>query len=245
MIRIFISSWLFIFATAVSAQSSHKLLRSGDKNYESQDYAAAEESYRKSLEKERSHKGKYNLGNTVYNQDRHEEAIQYFEEATSLASNDTEKSDAFYNLGNAQFKNQQLKESIESYKQSLRLDPSDTDARKNLFLAKMAQQQQQQQQQQQEQQQEQQEQNNEENDQQQEQEQQDQQQQQESDQQPQQQGEENPVSDDPSEEQMQQDQKLSKEDAERLLQIIENEEKKVQEKLKKVSGKRTKPEKDW
>jgi len=200
---------------SINAQSSHKLLRSGDKNYQSQDYASAEESYRKSLEKERSHKGKYNLGNTVYNQDRHEEAIQYYEEATSLAKNDTEKSNAFYNLGNAQFRNQQLKESIESYKQSLRLDPSDTDARKNLFLAKMAQQQQQQQQEQQH------------------------------DQQPQQQGEENPVSDDPSQDQMQQQQQLSKEDAERLLQIIENEEKKVQEKLKKVSGKRTKPEKDW
>ena len=243
MTRLFSCLCFFIFAATISAQTSHKLLRNGDKDYQSQDYASAEESYRKSLEKERSHKGKYNLGNTVYNQNRHEEAIQYYEEATSLAKNDKEKSDAFYNLGNAHFRNQQLKESIESYKQSLRLDPSDTDARKNLFLAKMAQQQQQQQQEQE--QQNEQDQNEEKNDEQQQQEQQDQQQQQENQDQPQQQGEENPISDDPSQDQQQQEQKLSKEDAERLLQIIENEEKKVQEKLKKVSGKKTKPEKDW
>jgi len=243
MIKLFSSICLLIFTLSVYGQTSHKLLRSGDKNYNSQDYASAEESYRKSLEKEKSLKGKYNLGNTVYNQDRHEEAIQYYEEATSLAKNDQEKSDAFYNLGNAQFRNQQLKESIESYKQSLRLDPSDVDARKNLFLAKMAQQQQQQQQQ--EQQQNDQEQNDEKSDQQQEQEQQQDQQQQENQDQPQQQGEENPSEQDPSEQQPQQEQKLSKADAERLLQIIENEEKKVQEKLKKVSGKKTKPEKDW
>lgn len=244
MIRFIISFSLLFYSLSIFGQTSHKLLRSGDKNYLSQDYASAEESYRKSLEKEKSHKGKYNLGNTVYSQDRHEEAIQYYEEATSLAKNDDEKSDAFYNLGNAQFKNQQLEESIESYKQSLRLDPSDADARKNLFLAKMAKLQQQQQQEQ-EQQQNDQQQNDENQDQQEQEDQQENQQQQENQDQPQQQGEENPIENDPKEDQTQQEQKLSKEDAERLLQIIENEEKKVQEKLKKVSGKRNKPEKDW
>ena len=243
MIRILVSFSFLVLGLSLSAQSSHKLLRNGDKNYNSQDFASAEESYRKSLEKEKSHKGKYNLGNTVYNQNRHEEAIQYYEEATSLAQNDKEKSDAFYNLGNAQFRNQQLKESIESYKQSLRLNPEDTDARKNLFLAKMAEQQMQQQQQEQQQQNEQ-DQNDQENDQQQQQEQQDNQQQQDNQEQPQQEGQENPIENNPESGEQQQ-QELSKEDAERLLQIIENEEKKVQEKLKKVSGKRTKPDKDW
>jgi hypothetical protein len=38
---------------------------------------------------------------------------------------------------------------------------------------------------------------------------------------------------------------LSKEEAERLLQAAELEEKKVQEKLRMVKGKRNKPDKDW
>ena len=48
-----------------------------------------------------------------------------------------------------------------------------------------------------------------------------------------------------AEQQAPQDQELSKEDALKLLEVIENEEKNVQEKLRKVSGNKTKPKKDW
>lgn len=243
MIKTISSLFLLFFASQIIAQDSHKHLRAGDKNYLSQDYAAAEESYRKSLQTDKTLKGKYNLGNTVYNQNRHEEAMQYYEEALSLAQTNEEKGNAYYNLGNAQFKNQKLKESIESYKQSLRINPEDTDARKNLFLAKMMQQQQQQQQQQQE---NNEDENNEENDQQQQDQQENNQQEQDEQSQEQpQEGQENPQENNPQEGEQTQQQELSKEDAERLLQIIENEEKKVQERLKKVSGKKPKSDKDW
>lgn len=229
-------------AICLGAQESHKLLRAGDRNYKDQDFAAAEESYRKSLQKDKTTKGNFNLGNSIYNQDRHEESAEYYENAANLAKDNNERADAYYNLGNAQFRNEQFKESIEAYKQALRYNPQDVDARKNLFLAKMIKQQQQQDQQQQ-----QQDNNQEENDQQnEEQQQQDQQQDQQQENQEQQQNQNQQDQENPSEESQQdQQQKLSKEDAERLLQIIENEEKKVQERLKKVSGKRTKPEKDW
>jgi tetratricopeptide (TPR) repeat protein len=39
---------------------------------------------------------------------------------------------AWYNLGNALYRQQQLQESLEAFKQSLRLDPADTNAKHNL-----------------------------------------------------------------------------------------------------------------
>ena len=47
-----------------------------------------------------------------------------------------DSAEAFYNLGNAQFKQQKYKEALESYKQSLRLNPSDMEAKYNYAYTK-------------------------------------------------------------------------------------------------------------
>lgn len=81
-----ITFFIFIIsASSLIAQDTHKLLRAGDRDYNNQDFAAAEESYRKSLQKDKTIKGNFNLGNSVYNQDRHEEAVEYYESAANLA----------------------------------------------------------------------------------------------------------------------------------------------------------------
>lgn len=49
---------------------------------------------------------------------------------------DGERAEAFYNLGNAQFKQQKYKEALESYKQSLRLNPADQQAKYNYAYTK-------------------------------------------------------------------------------------------------------------
>ena len=70
---------LSLFSISLSAQSSHSLLRDGDKAYENQDFRSAEEGYRKALEKQPTFKGSYNLGNSVYSQSRMEEAIKHYQ----------------------------------------------------------------------------------------------------------------------------------------------------------------------
>ena len=55
--------------------------------------------------------------------------------ADSLRTDD-ERAEAFYNLGNAQFKQQKYKEALESYKQSLRLNPSDMETKYNYAYTK-------------------------------------------------------------------------------------------------------------
>ena len=108
---------------------------------------------------------------------------------------------------------------MEAYKNSLRLNPDDKDTKKNLALTqRLIQMQQEEQKQQQQQQDENQEEQNEEK----------QEQQQEGKQQPQ---------DQPKD--------LSKEEALELLKIMDDEEKKVQEKMRKAKGNGKKPDKDW
>lgn len=213
-----------LFLQIAVAQSAHQFLRQGDKSYESEAYTQAEENYRKSLEKKNSVQGNYNLGNTIYKQERYEEAVSRYEAAARVAEDDLAKALAYHNLGNAFYKQQSYEKSIDAYKNSLRLNPKDIETKKNLALAQRQLQIQQQKQQQQEQQNQQQEQ------------QQDQQQQPEQNQQQQQ---------DQQNSQPEQPQDLSKEEARKLLEIMEQEEQKVQQKLRKAQTKPNRSTKDW
>ena len=223
------------------AQSTHKLLRNGNSAYEKEDYATAAENYYKALENDPSNvKGKFNLGNATYHSEGFDEAVLHFSAAAELAKDDVTKSNAYYNLGNTYFQKAQaeegkgLEESIEAYKNSLRLNPNDIDTKKNLALTQRLLQRQQQQQKQQQQEQDK------------EQDKQDQQEQQQQ-QQEQQQNEsgENEEDKKPESQEEQAAKDLNKEEALELLKIMEEEEKKVQEKLQKVRGDGKKPEKDW
>jgi len=215
----------------LSGQSAHKLKRQGDDAYRKGDFQTSEESYRKAQLEKKSLNGAFNLGNSIYQQERYDEAARQYEDmANNANASDEDRSDAFHNLGNTFFNMQQFDKSVDAYKESLKLDPKNMETKFNLSQAlrqlKLQQQEQQQNQEQQEQ----------EQQEEQEQQQQDQQQDQ---QQPQQQEQQQP------DEQEQQQQDLTKEEARQLLEIMEQEEKKVQEKLKKAQKGPNKSKKDW
>lgn len=242
---------VFIFIlikTTTFSQTAHKMLREGDASYKKENYKTAEENYRKSLETQPSSKGDFNLGNAIFKQQRFDDAIKQYDGIANNSSDNSLKSSALYNKGNAHFWKKEYDKAVEAYKEALRLNPKDEDAKTNLAKAKrMLQEQQKQQQKQQNQQNQQQnqkdkkdeqkknEQNEQQNQQQQPQDQQQQNQQQnkEPDKQPQQ----NP--------QQQPQQDLKKEEAKRMLQIMDDEERKVQQRLKKGKQKPSRSSKDW
>lgn len=233
--RLVISGIIFFgFALSAVAQSAHQLRREGDEAYKRGDFQASEEAYRKADLAEKSKNGTFNLGNSIYQQERFEEAVQQYENVTNDSkASDTDKSDAYHNLGNAYYNMQQFDKSVDAFKESLKLNPDQMETKYNLSqaLRQLRIQQQQEQQQQQQDQEEQQE----------EQQDQEQQQQQEQDQEQEQPQEDQQQQD----EQQQQEQDLNKEEARKLLEIMEQEEKKVQEKLKKAQKGPNKSKKDW
>ncbi|HQB37610.1 MAG TPA: tetratricopeptide repeat protein, partial [Bacteroidales bacterium] len=169
-------------------------------------------------------------GDALYKQEKYEDAGKQFIENINLNEDRNKKSAGFYNLGNSFLKSNKLKESIDAYKNSLRLNPQNLEAKYNLAYAQDLLQQQQQQQQNQDQQQQKQDKNNQDQNKEKEQDQSDNKEQQDQQQQPQ-----------------QDDQAISKEDAERILNALENDEKNVQEKVKlaKAAKNRVRSAKNW
>ena len=79
----------------MTAQSSHSLLKSGDKSYEEGDFETAELNYLKSIETDYSDQGSYNLGNSVYKQKRFDDALKYYGNVIDTAARADIRSKAF------------------------------------------------------------------------------------------------------------------------------------------------------
>lgn len=250
---------LFLAMTLLSwSQQENRLIRQGNRQYDDGNYEKAEIDYLKSTQADKaSHKGFYNLGDAWYMQKNYLQASAAFDTLRTFKMDDETRSKSYYNLGNsllkaaidsAQLAQQVLPPSVEAYKQSLRLNPEDTDAKYNLAYAqKLLEKSQQQQQQQNKDKQDKKDDNQDQ--QKQDQQKQDQQKQ---DQQKQDQQKEDQAQQDQQQQDQQQQQgqpmQISKEDAERILEALKNDEKQTLEKLTEAKIKTirvVKSDKDW
>lgn len=242
--------FLFLISWA-SGQALNPYAQKGDRMYRDSNYVGAEEAYRKANAENPSFNFQYNLANSLYQQGRIKEAQSAYEKSISNSSTTPQQlSSAYYNLGNTNFHNKAYDKSIEAYKESLKLNPKDAAAKINLAQAKRMKVQQQQQEQQQQQQNKQQEQK------QQDQKPQDQKDKNQQDQKNQPQNEKNEdqkkidnSQDDPKEKKEDQggteEKKLTKEEANQLLKMVEDKDKKVKERLQQQNRKRVPKDKDW
>jgi len=234
---------ILIYATSALAQKENKHIRSGNDFFDEENYKEAEVDYMKALEaKPESFKGQFNLGGALYKQENYEDATKLYGSLSERDVDAEERSNSFYNLGNSFLKTQKYAESVEAYKNALRLNPDDMDAKYNMEYAKKMMENQEQEQENQDQNQDQ----EEKEDKEQEQEKQEQEQEQ-KEQEQQQQQQEQQNQQEQQQQQQPQPQQISKQDAERMLEALKNDENKTLEKvqLQKVPGQVRKVEKDW
>lgn len=138
MYRIFITSIVLFFAVSGAAfgQADRRNIRQGNKLYDLEKFNEAEIRYRQSLEENpQNTRGMFNLGNALYRQGRYEEAAELFEGLSQFAPGETEKASAYHNLGNAFLQGQKYAESVDAYKNALRINPEDEETRFNLAYA--------------------------------------------------------------------------------------------------------------
>ena len=203
-------------------------LRSGNNLYNDSLFIKAEVDYRKALElNPKSTDAMFNLANALLMQQKAKEAMEQYESVSKIEKDKEKLAQIYHNMGVILQSSKQLPQCIEAYKESLRNNPKDDETRYNLALAQKQLKDQQQNQQNQDQQQQQQEQKEDKQDQNKDQQEQNQDQQQ----QPQQQQNKN---------------EMSKENAQQLLNAVMQDEKNVQDKVKKqiqIQGKKL--EKDW
>ena len=198
-------------------------------------FADAETEYRKALNKKPNDvKWNFNLADAIYKQGRFDEAAGKFGELADKMEIPEEKARVYHNMGNSQLMNSKVDESIESYKKALRQNPTDLETKYNLAYAQFLKKKQEEQQKNQDQ--------NKDQD----------KQDQNKDQQDQNKDQQNKDKQDQQNKQDQQQQpqqnKISKENAEQLLQVLQNDERNIQDKVKKaqaVQAKRTRTEKEW
>jgi len=138
---IFIVTVLTVFAQQeASAQRypERRQVRKGNRAYEREDYGRSIERYTRAAElAPESFEAQYNLANALFRTQAYDKAAEIFGAlaADSLRSLQ-DRADAFYGLGDAQLAQQQLKEALESFKNTLRINPDDEEARFNYAYTK-------------------------------------------------------------------------------------------------------------
>lgn len=226
----------FSFLGVTAQKSYREHLRSGNRLYADSLYDKAEVEYRKALELDpNGSQALFNLGNALLYQDKAQEAMDQYVMAEKRENEKGNLAQIHHNMGVICQASKDYARAVEYYKQALRENSTDHETRYNLALAMKQLKEQQQQQQEQQQNEEQQEQKEQEQEQQQQQnqEQQEQEQQQQQQEQQEQQAQE-------------EEENMSKENAEQLLESAMQDEKDVQEKVKKMMQiKGRKLDKDW
>jgi hypothetical protein len=253
MNRLILIILITAFSVVAFGQNERKYVRSGNKLYmeavkdttkiDTVKFANAETEYRKALNKKPNDvKWNFNLANSIYKQNRFDESAGKFGELADKMETPVEKARAYHNMGNSQLMNSKVDESIDSYKKALRQNPTDLETKYNLAYAQLLKKKQEQQKKDQD--------KNKDKDQDkkdQDKNKQDQNKdQQNKDKQDQNKDQQN--KDNQKQQQQQQQNKISKESAEQLLQVLQNDERKIQDKVKKeqaVLARKTRTEKEW
>jgi tetratricopeptide (TPR) repeat protein len=129
---------LLLFSLVGLAQEKDKNLPKGNNAFESKNYADAEADYRISQSKfTKKAKSSYNLGNAIYKQKQSAEAKYQFAKAIKNAKTKPEKHQAFHNLGNCLMNEKDYSGAVDAYKNALRNNPTDEETRYNYALAKL------------------------------------------------------------------------------------------------------------
>lgn len=241
---------LLLLCGEVSAQQMKErgLVRSGNRQFKREQFEKSVDSYQRALQHDSTcFEAKYDLASSLYRTERYEKAEKTLQAIVGDSTRtELERGEVAYNLGNAQFAQKKYKEALASYRQAMRCNPADEDAKFNYaFTKRLIQQQEQQQQQQQQNQDQNKDQDNQDNKEQNQEQNQDQNRDQQGDQNQQQQ----PQNQDGKEEQQDGGQRpegaMTPEQQEALLQAIQAEEDKTQDKLKEKAGILIRGGKNW
>lgn len=137
---------LLLLPTALFGQSGN-FIQQGNEQYRNGDYAGSLQWYEKALQTgEQDFEARFNLGDALYRSEQFDAAAQQFEELANSNLTNAQKAQAYHNLGNTKLAQQDFQGAVDAYKHALRNSPDDDFTRYNLAYAQRLLQQQQQEQ---------------------------------------------------------------------------------------------------
>lgn len=131
--------FLLLTSFFANAQKKEKdiTLPEGNEAFAEKKYTDAEADYRISQSKfPKKAIASYNLGNSIYRQKQAAEAKFQFAKAIKVAKSKADKHKAFHNLGNCLMTEKNYEGAVDAYKNALRNNPNDEETRYNFALAK-------------------------------------------------------------------------------------------------------------
>ena len=236
---------VFILLSLTTQAQTNNYILQGNKLYDQQKYKEAADDYAKAVAKDPNNtSGLFNLSNSLYQQKKYDDSRKVMTETAKLSKDKPSAAAANYNIGNTYMSQQKWEDAVSSYKQTLRNNPQDVDAKYNLSYAEQMLKKQQQQQQ-----------KNDKN----KQDKKDQKDQKDKKDEKKDDKDKNKDKNDKKDQDQKDDQnkdqqpqkpesqpsKLSKQQADQLLDALQQEEKKLQDKMKKEKGNVVKMQKDW
>lgn len=133
---------LFVVVSGSAQEQEEELSLSNNYIFEgnsivSDNFIEAEKKYRLGVSaKQNNSVGSYNLGNAYYKSELYDEAMLRHLEAVKNSTSKLEKHNAYHNIGNSLMQQKRCKDAVSAYKNALRNSPSDDESRYNLALAK-------------------------------------------------------------------------------------------------------------
>ena len=126
---------LCAMGSTANADSFNKEISKGNKSYRERNYDEAARRYRSAeIDRPGSPVAAYNLGTALVTGKNYEEALPRLGEAASKLTG-AEQAKAHYNIGNGLFGAGKFDEAVGAYKKTLEINPNDRDAKYNLELA--------------------------------------------------------------------------------------------------------------
>ena len=146
MKKILFISLLVIFTQNAFAQKERKYIREGNGYYndglkdtaklDTISFGKAEVAYRRALQiKPDDFHWQFNLANSIYKQNKPDQAATEFEKLAEQTKDPVEKTLVYHNLGNSLLAQKKFDPSIQAYEKALRINPNDPETKYNLAYA--------------------------------------------------------------------------------------------------------------
>jgi len=132
--------WLPLAVAAQDAariQQADNFIYDGNEAFDASNSTEAEKNYRRALATgEKKDIAQYNMGATLQQDNYVEEALRAYADVTKTTTERPNKHRTFHNIGNALMQVKDYKGAVEAYKNALRNNPNDDETRYNYALAK-------------------------------------------------------------------------------------------------------------
>jgi tetratricopeptide (TPR) repeat protein len=123
-------------ASLTFAQQEKKFIKQGNELYQQKKYKEAEAAYRQATGKQaKTLEGNFNLADAMFKQKKYGDASNLFNKIANGTSDKNAKAGAFHNVGNSFLTEKKYQESIDAYKKALLNNPKDDETRYNLAYA--------------------------------------------------------------------------------------------------------------